>query len=208
LSTLWATALEMTSWPESTKYISSPTSPSRNSAWPPCTARQVIRDANVSISGPLNARKISSVRRMAMVAGAGPPARRLAGPPAGTAAKRRAARAAATAGERGSPAGRRSPSRSRGSMSRSTPSSPLFERLPLGVQQVFHARHDERLGLDRAQRLRVVAAHAGRGAHVVALVGPRLVDVVVGVEGVEDRVLLRLEPRQHVERVGELVPVH
>src|SRR6266403_3686013 len=63
LSTLCATALEMTSWPESTKYISSPTSPSRKSVWPACTARQVIRDASVSISGPLNARKISSVRR-------------------------------------------------------------------------------------------------------------------------------------------------
>src|SRR6267143_1687816 len=123
LSTLWATALEMTSWPESTKYISSPTSPSRNSAWPACTARQVIRDASVSISGPLNARKISSVRRMAMVAGAAPPARGLAGPPAGTTAKPRAARSAATARERRSPAGRRTPSLSRRSMTTRTPSS-------------------------------------------------------------------------------------
>ena len=57
-----------------------------------------------------------------------------------------------------------------------------LRRLPR-VEQVLGAGEDQRFGLDRGQRLGGVAVEARRGADVMPLIGPGLVDPVVGVEG-------------------------
>src|SRR5437763_6924804 len=82
-----------------------------------------------------------------------------------------------------------------------------LQGLPLGIQQVFDARHDEGPGLDGAQRSDIVSVHPGRGADVVALVGPGLIDVVVRIEGVEARVFLGSQPWQHVEGPRKLLAI-
>src|SRR5262249_42183800 len=44
-----------------------------------------------------------------------------------------------------------------------------LQRLPLRVQEILDAGHDERLGLDGSKGPRVVPVHPRRGAHVVGL---------------------------------------
>src|SRR5262249_10919110 len=231
-----------------------PTSPSRNSIWPAWSARHDMREASASISAVLNARKTSSMRSTAMVAGAALPARGIAGPPAGASAKPSAPRSSVIERSRRSAAGVAAAVDSRRSMTTRTPSSSahcrdndsntsgrlrattrtssivpilsqaraapgdrvgellglrigLFdvgraeaagghvagdrigidrhgadvadvarslERLPFRIQEVLDARHDQGLGPDRLERLRVVAVEPRRGAHVVRLVGPGL----------------------------------
>src|SRR6266404_8589713 len=79
-----------------------------------------------------------------------------------------------------------------------------FLRFEFGVEQILGAGEDQRLRFDRGERLRGVAVESGRGADVVALIGPGLVNPVVGVEGLQRRGLLRLHPGQGVHAVLEL----
>src|SRR3954468_15028196 len=55
-------------------------------------------------------------------------------------------------------------------------------RLEFGIEQVLGAGEYQRPGLDRSQRLGGVAVESGRGADIVPLIGPGLVNPVVGVE--------------------------
>src|SRR5262245_61685813 len=81
-------------------------------------------------------------------------------------------------------------------------------RLPLRIQEVLHAVQDDRLSLDRAQRLPIVAVMSRGRAHIVPLVRPRLVDPVVRIEGFHETPFLLGQPRQDVKRPLELVPPH
>src|SRR5207245_2510464 len=81
-------------------------------------------------------------------------------------------------------------------------------RLPLRIQQVLQAVQNDRLGLDRAQRLGVVAVLSWTRANIVPLVRPRLIDPVVRVERLHEVPFLLREPRQDVEWVLELVTRH
>lgn len=81
---------------------------------------------------------------------------------------------------------------------------PRLDRLELGTAQVLGTGEDQGLGLDRRQRLGGVAVEAGRGADVVPVIGPGLVDPTVGVERRHKRRLLLLHRRQHVSPVLEL----
>ena len=82
------------------------------------------------------------------------------------------------------------------------------DRLEFRIEQILGAGEDQRPGLDRGQRLGGVAIESRRGADVVPLIGPGLVDPVIGVERLHDRGLLRLHPGQHVHAVLELGGVH
>src|SRR5215831_4651455 len=67
-----------------------------------------------------------------------------------------------------------------------------FLRLPLGIEQVFGAEQDQRLRLDRLQGFGRIAIETRRGANFVTIVGPSLIDPVVGVEGLEQITFLLL----------------
>src|SRR5712664_4280678 len=85
---------------------------------------------------------------------------------------------------------------------------PGLLRLEFRVEQVLGAGEDQRFRLDRGQRLGGVALKTRRGADVVPLIGPGLVDPVVGVERLQRGGLLRFHPWQYVHAVLELRRVY